>query len=260
MIMTFRAWEKHSAPQTVISAANIEPSRDGVNLNTTRRNQECGVNKSLVPVTGIPCLLMYHLAGRPRAVPHAFLAEVTLNALLVANQSIAELTAGRCGLLCWDAYRTYETQQALFDEQMALARRAHPDKTEVEIELLVANHVQPPRRDPPPPHTTGGAVDVTLLRNGKPLALGTFDDFTQKGAADYFDTHDPKDETEALEKWGRELVRDAMLAAGFVGIQQEWWHFEMGTRHWSAVTGNPLILDTVLASIWIPDTVKKWDA
>lgn len=202
--------------------------------------------KRLVPVTGISCFLPYHLDGRPGAVPHPFLAQVTFEALRIAAKLLMKKTAGRCSFLVWDAYRTLETQQSLFDDQMEVTRRAHPGKTSEEIEALVCNFVRPPRRDLPPPHTTGGAVDVTLLQDGQIMPLGFFDDFTEYGAADYFDTHAPNNESERLAKWGRHLEREVMLEAGFVGIQSEWWHFEFGTRYWAATTGLPIVLDTVL--------------
>jgi len=40
----------------------------------------------------------------------------------------------------------------------------------------------------------------------------------------------------------RLLLRTAMEAAGFVGIESEWWHFEWGTYRWSQVSGEPAIL------------------
>ena len=32
------------------------------------------------------------------------------------------------------------------------------------------------------------------------------------------------------------------MAGGVVQHLQEWWHWEYGTRYWSAVTGEPVLL------------------
>ena len=36
----------------------------------------------------------------------------------------------------------------------------------------------------------------------------------------------------------RRLLRSVMWDAGFVQLDCEWWHFENGTRLWSAVRGK----------------------
>lgn len=81
-------------------------------------------------------------------------------------------------------------------------------------------------------HSFGMAVDITILDpEGRELDMGTgFDDLTER-------SH-PVLEAELLEKGeltplhvaNRQLLRDAMGHAGFVGINSEWWHFDCGDR------------------------------
>lgn len=81
-------------------------------------------------------------------------------------------------------------------------------------------------------HSFGMALDLTILdEQGRELDMGTgFDDLSEK-------SH-PALEAQLLERGeitreqiaNRQLLRDAMQHAGFVGINSEWWHFDCGDR------------------------------
>ena len=81
-------------------------------------------------------------------------------------------------------------------------------------------------------HSFGMAVDITLQDEaGREFDMGTgFDDLT--------DRSQPMREQEMLARGditqaqigNRQLLRDAMAHAGFVGINSEWWHFDFGDR------------------------------
>jgi len=81
-------------------------------------------------------------------------------------------------------------------------------------------------------HSFGMALDITILDpSGAELDMGTgFDDLTER-------SH-PALERELLacgelteaQIANRQLLRDAMFGAGFVGINSEWWHFDCGDR------------------------------
>ncbi|MGZ8301312.1 MAG: M15 family metallopeptidase [Telluria sp.] len=81
-------------------------------------------------------------------------------------------------------------------------------------------------------HSFGMALDITILdHEGRELDMGTgFDDLSEK-------SH-PALEPVLLERGdithehisNRQLLRDAMKHAGFVGINSEWWHFDCGDR------------------------------
>jgi len=81
-------------------------------------------------------------------------------------------------------------------------------------------------------HSYGMALDLTLLdAAGRELDMGTgFDDMTAL-------SHPALEQgflrTGALsdaQVANRRLLRDAMVQAGFVGIDTEWWHFDCGDR------------------------------
>ncbi|HEX4924633.1 MAG TPA: M15 family metallopeptidase [Bdellovibrionales bacterium] len=90
-------------------------------------------------------------------------------------------------------------------------------------------------------HNFGFAVDLTLADGeGRELDMGSgFDDFRP--------ISEPSRENEFFEQGlltrehldNRRLLRDAMVAAGFIAIPHEWWHF------------NALTLDQAKASFQI---------
>ena len=81
-------------------------------------------------------------------------------------------------------------------------------------------------------HSYGMALDITLLdEQGRELDMGTgFDDMTNLShpalEEGFLLTGELTDEQVA----NRRLLREAMLGAGFFGINTEWWHFDCGDR------------------------------
>lgn len=82
-------------------------------------------------------------------------------------------------------------------------------------------------------HSFGMAVDITLVGlNGNELDMGTpFDDLTERShparEADFF----KRGELTGQQIDNRRLLRDAMHAGGWKGINSEWWHFDCGDRN-----------------------------
>ncbi|MBR1908916.1 M15 family metallopeptidase [bacterium] len=69
-------------------------------------------------------------------------------------------------------------------------------------------------------HTRGSTVDMTLIKkDGSFVDMGgTFDLFSEISHPDY-------KKLTLKQKRNRNILRKAMLKAGFVGIDSEWWHF-----------------------------------
>jgi D-alanyl-D-alanine dipeptidase len=190
----------------------------------------------LVPVTGIKVFLRYALQRLPGAMTHPYLAPAALQRLLAAQQLVKSAVDGY-ELLVWDAYRTRETQRALFESYRAELAPRHPELTPSKLFALTREFVSDP--DGVFPHGTGGAVDVTLLSGHTTRSMGTdFDEFVPEAAPDWFRLHPPANPEEEEAHTNRELLRGAMEKAGFVGIATEWWHFEFGTKTWSERTCN----------------------
>jgi D-alanyl-D-alanine dipeptidase len=82
-------------------------------------------------------------------------------------------------------------------------------------------------------YPTGGAVAVDLLRAGEPVDLGTP---VMRADRDSF-TFSPFISPPAWE--ARQLLRRAMMAAGFAPYDGEWWHFSYGDKEWARFYRKP---------------------
>ncbi|MCD7805757.1 MAG: M15 family metallopeptidase [Lachnospiraceae bacterium] len=133
----------------------------------------------------------------------------------------------------WDAWRPFALQQELYEVYSGAIIREYGlmDKTAEERKRVIHKFVSEPvyNRDLPPVHTTGGAVDVTLIdERGRELKMGTgFDDFTGKAHTASFEGTE-----EAVIRDNRRLLYGVMTAAGFTNLPSEWWHYDYGDRFW----------------------------
>jgi serine beta-lactamase-like protein LACTB len=122
-------------------------------------------------------------------------------ALLKAHK---ELAAKGYGLLIHDAYRPWHVTKMFYD--------ATPPK----LHHFVADPQQGSR------HNRGCAVDLTLydLKSGKVIEMpGVYDEMTDRSYPEYLGGT-------SLERWHRNLLRDAMEKNGFKVYEAEWWHFD----------------------------------
>ncbi|HEU4845169.1 MAG TPA: M15 family metallopeptidase [Burkholderiaceae bacterium] len=81
-------------------------------------------------------------------------------------------------------------------------------------------------------HSFGMAVDLTILdEQGCELDMGTaFDDLSERSHPALEAQWLASGELSATQAGNRQLLRDAMQQAGWVGINTEWWHFDCGDR------------------------------
>lgn len=108
------------------------------------------------------------------------------------------------GLLVHDAYRPWYVTKIFWDA------------TPVESKIFVADPSQGSR------HNRGAAVDLTLydLKSGTPIDMvGLYDEMTERSFPYY-------PGGTSLQRWHRELLREAMEAEGFKVYSYEWWHFD----------------------------------
>lgn len=124
-------------------------------------------------------------------------------------------------------YRTNKTQCDLWNTRFKQFKGKKTSKTDQEIYEQVDKLVHNPK-DGVPPHTTGGAVDVSLInKSGKELNLS-------EPYKKYYDEPQLKSNniTEHAQNQ-RVLLSSLMLSGQFAPNDKEYWHFSYGDKAWA---------------------------
>ena len=179
-----------------------------------------GAFRHLSTIAGIAIDLRYagpnNFLGRDLYAPYDC-AWLHVDAARALERVVAWLAGRRPGtrVLVLDALRPQRVQQELWD---ALAG--------TELQLYLAD----PARGSI--HSYGMALDITLLDDtGAELDMGTgFDDMTELSHPALEEGFLARGDLTSAQVANRQLLRDAMGQAGFVGINTEWWHFDCGDR------------------------------
>lgn len=177
----------------------------------------------------------YLRQGLPGAMERCLLRETVARKLAQAADSLPE----DYSLLIFDALRPLSVQRGIYDNFRAQFLRERPGISEPELAALLDDFVARPVRRPhrPAPHATGGAVDLTLGKDGRPLDMGTgFDDLTDLAHTDALERSCPPGREEARDN--RRLLYHLMTSAGLVNYPCEWWHYAYGERQWAVRTGE----------------------
>jgi zinc D-Ala-D-Ala dipeptidase len=185
----------------------------------------------------------HNFVGRPihgYDAPECVLTERAARALVSVQLALAKMGLS---LIVWDCYRPERavrqfvewTNNAL-ENAMKLEFYPNFDKTQ----SIAAGYLSPRSA-----HSRGSTVDVGILRNDLTRNERTDELFLtpctapkgerfEDGTIDLgtgFDCFDDKAQYDSptispMAHANRTLLREAMQAAGFRGIQREWWHFE----------------------------------
>ena len=215
------------------------------------------------PLVAIPVNSFVLTEPHPYAVLGAPYGEISpwmlrqgvLDALLRAQ---AELDRQRPGwrLKLFDAYRPVPVQAFMVWREfgiqaelagMSLAAWRNPDELRVaapELYAALAAKVFEfwgvPSDDPraPPPHSTGAAIDLTLLdASGNEVDMGCpIDETTARAYPDHYAAATVLPMRDYHEY--RRLLHEAMTSAGFSRHVNEWWHFSLGDQMWAWARGE----------------------
>ncbi|UCF21563.1 MAG: serine hydrolase [Gemmatimonadota bacterium] len=158
--------------------------------------------------------------------PRAFLQRPAAEALVRVHERLREMGYG---LLIHDAYRPWYVTKMFWD--------ATPEGDKI----FVADPARGSR------HNRGCAVDLTLyeLATGEPVEMvGVYDEMSPRSYPGYLGGT-------SLQRWYRELLRDAMEAEGFAVYPFEWWHFDHAD--WAKYP----ILNQTFADIGAPAAARR---
>jgi D-alanyl-D-alanine dipeptidase len=128
-----------------------------------------------------------------------------------------------------EGWRPVWVQQQLWELCLDELRSSRPGLSPEQLRRENARFVAP--ADIAPPHSTGGAVDVVLLRDGGDAGMGW--GFNQPGEGSR--TAAP---VTGAARHHRDILAEAMSAAGFVNYPAEWWHWSYGDRYWAFQRGH----------------------
>lgn len=202
---------------------------------------ECG--EPLVPIPldkfAVESPHPYEKLGAPYgdASPY-YLRESVLAALIAAQAQLQQQHPG-WRIQLFDAYRPVAVQQFMVDYTFAeviRARQLNPDtlsnqqRDAILEDVYTIWAVPSPNPLTPPPHSTGAAIDMTLVdATGEPIDMGSaIDELSDRSHPDYY-----ANQAEKPYHAHRQLLRDVMYSAGFRRHPGEWWHFCLGDQMWA---------------------------
>lgn len=192
-------------------------------MNLTLASEDIAASpdfRHLSSIAGIRVDLRYatsnNFVGRDLYSPYDC-AWLHVEAAAALERVVAWLASRRPDLtpLVLDALRPQRVQQELWDALEG-----------TELRLYLANPVRGSI------HSYGMALDLTLVdADGVELDMGTgFDDMTELSHPALEEGFVLAGQLSEQQLANRRLLREAMLQAGFLGINTEWWHFDCGDR------------------------------
>lgn len=139
-----------------------------------------------------------------------------------------------------DAYRPLEVQKYLCDFYYDKIKKQYSNLNESELREKAKYFIASPDKNEviAPAHSTGGAVDLTLIdENGNELDMGCkFDSFGPEAYTYYYEQTDNE-----KVKTNRRLLYNLMISEGFTNLPSEWWHYDFGTQNYARYKGEPIL-------------------
>ena len=146
-------------------------------------------------------------------------AYMTKEALAALSKAAEDLRAQGYRILVWDSYRPQKAVDNFVkwinDPEDVGDKSFYPDLQK--SDLIAGNYIMPKSG-----HTRGSTVDLTIIKkDGTCVDMGgTFDLFSEVSHPDYAELTEE-------QKQNRKILHDAMIKAGFKGLDSEWWHFTL---------------------------------
>ncbi len=181
-----------------------------------------------------------------------FLRQSVVYALAEAQVQLQKQHPG-WRLQIFDAYRPLTVQEFMVNytfAQIIQEQNITPETLSDEQQQVLWQQVYQlwappsPNAMTPPPHSTGAAVDLTLVdATGTPVEMGSaIDELSPRSHPDYY-----ANQSDKPYHAHRQLLRDVMYSAGFRRHPGEWWHFSLGEQMWAWLCNQENPTQTVTA-------------
>jgi zinc D-Ala-D-Ala dipeptidase len=162
----------------------------------------------------------------PKVLPY-----VRLKVAEMLNQAQAMLPPGH-RLKIRPGLRTLEGQAEMYWRHYHDLEKKHPEWPKSALRRANNKYFAAPDVKAPPGHTTGGAIDLTIVGPDLRQLDMTSPTIGWEGAYTYSD----KLSHEAT--LNRRMLIDTMFAVGFSNCRDEWWHWSFGDNAWAVRTGH----------------------
>ena len=182
--------------------------------------------------------MMYPKLGMKNKIDKCYLVKEVYNKLLEASSYLPRGYSFKI----LDAYRPFSLQEELYDKYFKKIESIFnlESYSNLEKQKFINHFVAFPDKNYPPAHTTGSAIDITLIKDGKDVDMGcSFDEFSVRSYTNYY-----KDKNSTIHN-NRMILYNCMIKAGFTNIETEFWHYDYGNRNWAKETGNDIIFDYI---------------
>jgi zinc D-Ala-D-Ala dipeptidase len=170
-----------------------------------------------------------------------FLRQGVLDRVIQAQEKLQQLHPG-WQIQIFDAYRPVEVQeymvnytfgQTLRDRQLDLAQLSADQQEQIWADVYKIWAIPSFDLAKPPPHSTGAAIDITLVdERGNLVAMGSpIDEMSDRSLPGYFEKS--QDPVEQQYHQHRQLLDRVMTDVGLIRHPSEWWHFSIGDQLWA---------------------------
>ncbi|WP_373542575.1 M15 family metallopeptidase [Chamaesiphon sp.] len=170
-----------------------------------------------------------------------YLRQKVLDRVIQAQAGLQQLHPG-WRIQIFDAYRPVEVQQYMVDytfhqtlaqRKLDLAQLAEAQIERIWEDVYTIWAIPSFDLQTPPPHSTGAAIDITLVDDrGNLVDMGApIDEMSDRSRPAYF--ANSQDPAEQQYHYHRQLLFQIMTDVGFERHPDEWWHFSIGDQLWA---------------------------
>jgi zinc D-Ala-D-Ala dipeptidase len=170
-----------------------------------------------------------------------YLRQGVVDRLIQVQEKLQHLHPG-WQIHIFDAYRPVEVQQymvdytfqqTVVDRGLDLARLLPAQTEQIWQDVYQIWAIPSFDLDTPPPHSTGAAIDLTLVdERGIAVDMGSpIDEMSPRSQPAYYTEH-PDPIAQQYHR-NRQILWQIMNYAGFARHPEEWWHFSIGDQLWA---------------------------
>jgi zinc D-Ala-D-Ala dipeptidase len=140
---------------------------------------------------------------------------------------------GGLHLYLLEGYRSLDRQRAMYEYWRGVWSAEHPDWPPNILTRYANRFIAPPDTKSPPGHSTGGAIDLSMVDDeGRELDFISPHGLKIGNAPTWWSDVSPE------ARANRRTLFEAMEAQGLKNYPQEWWHYSYGDSGWAVRQGR----------------------